>query len=163
MKSGAKLTGAEYLLRWFGGKPSKALEKSTRKGITTGARIVLRQQKSKVPVRTKLLQRSLGSKVKKYGLVYVGIIGVRRGFRVKVTAIRKNRMLATATVRTRAGVKTRQMNLVASPRVKVGDYLDPLNYAHLIERSKKFVGQSVQSVQKEIDDIITAGLRGELV
>lgn len=166
MNNKATLHGADHLLRWLGGKPSKAAEKSTRKGIMQGAKRVLQRQKASAPVRTKLLWKSLGYKIRKYRLVYVAVIGVRRGFRVRVQGVQGKRMLAVATrtVKTKTGTatRTREIKLLASPKIKKNQYLNPTRYAHLVERHKRFIGRSVQRVEKEVQAVIVSGLRGEL-
>lgn len=162
----ATVRGVDHLLRWLGGKPSKAAEKSTRQGITRGARLVLQRQKASAPVRTKLLWKSLGTKIRKYGMVYVAVVGVRRGFRVKVNEVQQKRILAVATrtVKTKTGTLTRsrEIKLLGVRGAKQGQYLNPTRYAHFTEKRQKYVARSVQRVEKEIQAVIVSGLRGEL-
>lgn len=162
----ATLSGADYLLKWLGGKPTKAAEKATRRGITRGAKLILAQQKGSAPVRTKLLWKSLGYKIRKYKMVYFAVIGVRRGFRVRVKAIEKKRIIAIAqrTVKTKSGneVRSRQVKLLAKGRVKVGEFLNPTRYAHLADRFRPFVRRNIKAIQNQVKEEINAGLRGEL-
>lgn len=156
------ISGVDHLLRWLGGKPSKAADRATRRGITRGAKLLLAQQRNLAPVRTKLLWKALGYKIRKYGMVYFGIVGIRRGFRVKVKEIVRNRIVGIASKRVKGEVRERQIKLLAAKRIQVGQYINPTRYGHLANRKKPFIWRAMHLVKRAVQDEIVAGLRGEL-
>lgn len=156
------ISGVDHLLRWLGGKPTRAADKATRRGITRGSKLLLAQQRNLAPVRTKLLWKSLGYKIRKYGMVYFGIVGIRRGFRVKVKEIAGNRIVGVAFKKIKKETRERQIKLIAAKRIQVGQYLNPTRYGHLANRKKPFIWRAMHLVQRAVQDEIVAGLRGEL-
>lgn len=156
MKASATINGLANLARIIK-TPTKAAEKSTRRGIQAGAKAVLQAQKSAVPVRTGLLKKALGVKIRKYKLVYLAIIGVRRGFRVNVKKdLGKNRILAAVL----GGKKAKEIKLRSG--AAVGQVLNPVKYGHLQNLRKGFVTRSLKVAEKATMRAINDGLLGDL-
>lgn len=107
--SGLKMGRRNAILRTAATKASRLVAK-TAKAKLAGIR---KAQKKQGMVRTGLLQKSIGAKVKAFSSgVVVGIVGPRKGFKQQVG------------VRTKGGTKSKKGDPV---------YHDPAHIAHLVE------------------------------
>jgi HK97 gp10 family phage protein len=132
----SSVTGVEEAIRALQDVDKKLRKKLLRKAVNEASKIVLRAAKGYAPVKTRLLRRSLGRKVKVYsgtGAV-VAWVGPRMGFRETV------------------GTRTRGK--------RKGDpvFANPVKYAHLVERGTKrsraipFLGPAGESTQDAARD-----------
>lgn len=101
----------------------------SRKAAAAGSKVVLRAMKGVVRVKTGLLKKALGSKVKAFrdSGVAVGIVGPRTGFKV---VLQKDG--------SKIKVQTRFSRLEGTRVNKKGEtvdrYSNPTQYAHLVDR-----------------------------
>lgn len=81
-----KVEGLEELNKALDGLEPKVGRKIIKKGINEGTKIVLKEMKDLVPVRTGTMRKSLGRKVKAYrkSQTVLGIVGPRKGFATEV-------------------------------------------------------------------------------
>ena len=114
----ARLEGVEQAIAALKALPAKLAKRALRQAVAAGTRRLAKEAKGLAPARTRLLRRSLGSKVKAYpsGAV-VGIVGVRKGFRQQI---------GVARVDSRQG--TRYPRKAGTPI-----YANPEKYLHLVE------------------------------
>jgi len=80
--SKVKIDGLDEINKKLKNLDDKVARKIIKKGINDGTKIVLKEMKSLVPIRTGLLRKSLGRKVKAYrkSKLILGLIGPRMGF-----------------------------------------------------------------------------------
>jgi HK97 gp10 family phage protein len=122
----ARVEGEAELRRNFDRLQEKVQKRALRRGTTKAAQAVHRAAKSAARRQTGLLQKSLGYKVTVKILagraVAFARIGPRRGFRQKV-------------LRTPKGVRVlRKKELGIAKAHNLGQYRDPVRYAHLVEK-----------------------------
>ena len=119
------LDGVIKTLRWL---PTKLADKILKKAVGVASRKLAKAVKNGLPVRTGILKKSIGVKIKRYKntKIIVGVIGARKGFRTQV------------------GTYKRDSRKSAKYPHKKGDpiYVNPVNYLHLVElgteRSRAF-------------------------
>lgn len=139
MMLGAKMTGDKELAAKFSSLPGRLQKGALRRGVTKGARIVTKSAGGGVTKRTGLLKKSLGQRVKTFpsGVVF-GIVGARRGFRVLVSEFRnRGGALGLRKTVSRSGVKFVKVVLKSGRGLKIGQYIDPAKYSHLVERGHR--------------------------
>lgn len=119
-----KLMGVPKMVRTLVEIDKKVCREALGDAINESTKPILKDAKEKVPVDTKLLKKSLGRKKRSFksGSVQVGVVGVRKHFKGK-----KGQRVRTDKFRVRIGTD------------KAGKpiYVDPTNYAHLVEFGTK--------------------------
>jgi len=119
------LDGTLKMLKWL---PKKLGEKVLKKAVGIASRKLSKAVKNGLPVRTGILKKSIGAKIKQYRntKIIVGVVGAKKGFRTQV------------------GTYKRDSRKSAKYPHKKGDpiYVNPVNYLHLVElgteRSRAF-------------------------
>lgn len=135
MRVTATLTGLDAAIRAIKTIDPKA-KAGAKKGVTAANKVALVKVKASLTrLRTGLLLKSLGSKVKVSGAVVYGIVGPRLGFRTTIAAVEQSaRRVVFVGFRGRKGAaKTSKVKIGYSRKVSIGDVIDPSKYAHLIE------------------------------
>lgn len=140
-----QLEGADALKKALAGVDERVRKKALKKGVNAASGVVLAKAKGKVRVRTRVLKKSLGRKLKVYrnGTV-VGIIGPRTGRKVQV-----------GTVRT-------------GPNAGQPIYEDPSNIAHLVElgthrsRAYPFMRPALEESRGEASSAVAEAVAAEL-
>ena len=110
------LDGTLRLLKWL---PEKLQQKVLRKAVGVASRKLAKAVRSGIPIRTGILKKSIGSKVKIYkktGAV-VGVIGARKGFRQQIGTYKQD-----------SGKSARYPHKKGDPV-----FANPVNYLHLVE------------------------------
>ncbi len=91
----------------------KAATEAIQKGMRAACQLIAKDAKARVRVRTGLLRKSIGWKVKTYpSKIVVGIVGPRKTFKTRIDGKIVRRSLRT------------QVN---------GKWVNPVKYAHLVE------------------------------
>lgn len=121
-----KVENADRLIGALNGIPNSAMRRVQRSGMMRANSLVSKEMKRLAPRDSKLLSKSIGSKVKTYSRgnnvgVVVGIVGPRVGF---AQVVPRTMWLVKGT-----GKKLfRRTKMVKS---------DPVHYAHLVDRGTK--------------------------
>jgi HK97 gp10 family phage protein len=114
-------------------KAAKKIQRDgSRKAANAGGKVVLKAMKGAVRVRTGLLKKALGRKVKSFGDsgVSVAIIGPRTGFKVV-----KQKDGSTAKVQTK--FSRLDGTRVNKKGETVNKYSNPTQYAHLVDKGTR--------------------------
>jgi HK97 gp10 family phage protein len=122
------------LLKKLGEVEPKAARKAIRQGVNEVSKLVLAEAKSRVPMRTGLLKKSLGRKVKSKmgGAVVYAVIKPRRGVWVKADG-------GAVGTRTRFRNGKKQVFVRKWQGEFNGKKVDPVKYAHLVEYGRREV------------------------
>jgi HK97 gp10 family phage protein len=110
--SGIKIdvAGLDALKRRLEALPRAVRNRVVRKAVNAGSTIVLQAARRKVPVRSRVLKKSLGRKNKTLKTGYVSIIGPRRGHRTQTASGRPYDPVFTAHL-VEGGTKPHQITI----------------------------------------------------
>lgn len=128
-----EVRGLDDLVRRLKDLDRKAARKAMRAGVAEVTRLVTREAKSLVPVRTGLLKKAIGGRVKtaKGGTHVYGVVKPRGGVMVRATPANLAKAAAGGkVVASRNGKKVLRRFRVNVAGVGV---VDPVKYAHLVE------------------------------
>ena len=119
------LDGTLRLLKWL---PKKLGEKVLKKAVGVASRKLSKAVKNGLPVRTGILKKSIGAKIKQYKntKIIVGVVGAKKGFRQQIGTYKQD-----------SGKSARYPHKKGDPV-----FANPVNYLHLVElgtfRSRAF-------------------------
>lgn len=130
-----KINGQEVIKEKLS-KYEREIRKALRRGVAKGSSIINKDAKAQWRQRSGLLKKAQGFVVRTYkGGRTIGVIGPRKGYRTTINEINGKKIVASRIVTITGGKANRkEIKLKAFEKAAVGQILDPIRYAHFVEK-----------------------------
>lgn len=138
----------------MGERAPREIKNAAKRNGTLQARAIKAAMKRR---RTGLLYKSIGSKVKEGRKGYLTTLaGPRRGFRVKIADVLERKLVAAKTH------NDKKITLKKGRRLKAGDYLDPVRYAHLANKKQRFMEAADKATRQQVIDSFKEAVKASI-
>lgn len=140
IKAKVSATGFAYLDQVLA-RHKKAVKAASATAVKATVKPAVAQIKSTSPVKTGLLKKSIGHRLRIYDQVAGVIIGVRRGFALKITEVNGDKTVGV-------NKKGKAVKLKSFGAAKLGRRVNPARYGVPLEAKRGFIKAPVEAAKQ---------------